>query len=222
MCCRASSSELIHVMPVDWFPANGFSWDRVHHTSIQFHISWFSSRMWIMLGQVVSGYYLSSSKWQWTDSVNVSWLRSSQWIQLGKSATGYYARSFQFIQFQDVYNVRKSCIRRLFELKQVTVNWFSSHSGFISSQWIKLGHAASWYLLLCKFIPVDLDSGCALCWDKYLYHESISDQSSESEIIQFMPVDSFPANWFSWNKMYQNSMHVHSSWFSPARGICFD
>jgi hypothetical protein len=39
------------------------------------------------------------------------------------------------------------------------------------------------------FIPSEVP-GCGLCWDKF-YHEIISDQAGDSELIQFMPVDSF-------------------------------
>jgi hypothetical protein len=58
-------------------------------------------------------------------------------------------------------------------------------------------------------IPSEV-SGCGLCWDK-LYYEIIGDQASESELIQFIPVDSFPTSEFSWDKLYQKSMQIHSS-----------
>jgi hypothetical protein len=37
--------------------------------------------------------------------------------------------------------------------------------------------------------------GCGLCCDR-LYHEIISDRASVSGMIQFIPVDSFPASGF--------------------------
>jgi hypothetical protein len=55
--------------------------------------------------------------------------------------------------------------------------------------------------------------GCGLCWDK-LYHEIISDQTSVSGMIQFMPDDSFTGSAFSWYNMYQDIMQVHSCLFS--------
>jgi hypothetical protein len=55
MRCQASVSELIPFVPVDSAHTSGFSWNRLYHAIMQVHISWFSSRMWIMFGQVVSG-----------------------------------------------------------------------------------------------------------------------------------------------------------------------